>query len=289
MSLLIESPLIETAWLQEHLGDPNLRIIDCSVAGQPNKDGTYVFFPQFEEWKTGHIPSSVFVDIPEQLSDKDSAIGLMMPPPEVFASILKNLGIGDGNAVVLYDRTNNAWAARVWWMLRVCGFDNAAVLNGGWNKWKGEGLDIEEGVVEYPPAKTFTLHPRPELMADKNRVLNSIGASDVTLLHSLPLPMFTGEVSPYARPGRITGSKNLSCESIVDPESHCYLDLETIRTMAEDTGVLGSEQVITYCGGGIAASSTALALTLLGVKNLAVYDGSLSEWATDPDLPMETG
>jgi thiosulfate/3-mercaptopyruvate sulfurtransferase len=174
-------------------------------------------------------------------------------------------------------------------MLRVCGFDNAAVLNGGFQKWQAEGRPIEEGECAYPPATSFTLNPRPELMSDKADVISAMNDGSTVLLNSLPEPIFTGEYSLYARPGRIPGSTNLSCESIVDAEKFQYLDLDTIRDMAKQAGALEGGRVITYCGGGIAASSTALVLSMLGVTDLSIYDASLSEWATDPDMPLETG
>jgi thiosulfate/3-mercaptopyruvate sulfurtransferase len=108
------------------------------------------------------------------------------------------------------------------------------------------------------------------------------------LINALPHAVFTGEVAPYSRRGRIPGSKNLSCDAIVSPDTYCYIDLETVRLMAKDLGVFEVNKIITYCGGGIAASSVALVLTLLGLDNVTLYDGSLSEWTKDETLPMES-
>jgi thiosulfate/3-mercaptopyruvate sulfurtransferase len=288
MNCTIESELIETAWLQEHLRDPDLRIIDCSVVVQHADDESFKFVLGKAEWEQGHIPGSIFVDVIHQLSDPEHEINMMMPTPERFTAIMMELGIGDDTRVVLYDRSNHAWAARVWWMLRVCGFDNAAILNGGWPKWRREGREESMKKTEYPKAARLSLHYRPNLMVDKAQVLESLHAENTTLIHSLPASIFTGEIQPYKRPGRIPGSKNLYCEMLVDPDSRTYLDLNVIRQKFADTGALRSERVITYCDGGVAASSNAFALTLLGHENVAVYDGSLSEWTNDPDLPMET-
>lgn len=289
MSLRVPSPLVDAGWLQARLGDPGLKIFDCTVAGKPNGDGTYSFVPQYDAWEECHIPGSVFVNIPEQLSDRNSAVGLMMPAPEDFAATMQELGVGDDSCVVLYDSGNHAWAARVWWMLRVCGFDNAAVLDGGIRRWKAENRPLAAGPYTHAPADRLTLEPRPHLMVSKEEVMSVIGDDSVVLLNSLPRPFFTGEVAPYGRAGRIPGSRNLSCESIVDDASFGYLDPGVLRQMATDSGALEGERVITYCGGGIAASSTALILTLLGVRNVSLYDGSLSEWCRDPELPLETG
>lgn len=281
--------LISTEDLQTQLSNPALRILDCSIVGQPNDDGSFTFVSQQQEWQNGHIPQSIYVDVPEQLSDQDHDCNLMMPAPKQFMSIMQALGVSDDSLVVLYDRGNHAWATRVWWMFRVCGFDKVLVLNGGWKKWQAEQREQETGNFTFAAANALSYQHRTEFMVNKEQVLAAIGNPEITLLHSLPLPMFTGQVSPYARPGRIPGSHNLFCESLLEPSSHCYLELDVMRQLLSKTGALETAAVIVYCGGGIAASSNAFVLTLLGVKNVAIYDGSLSEWAMDPSLPMETG
>jgi thiosulfate/3-mercaptopyruvate sulfurtransferase len=288
MSILFSKPLIESAELSSILGDPSLCILDCSVVGKSNGDGTYTFLSQREEWERAHIPGALYVDIPAELSDNTREVGLMMPPVDDFVTIIKKFGIGDGSAVVLYDRGNHAWAARLWWMLRVCGMDNASVLNGGLRKWQADGYLLESKNVSVPEAKTFTIRHRPELMQDKNQVKVAMNMDKSLLINALPHAVFTGEVAPYSRRGRIPGSKNLSCDAIVSPDTYCYIDLETVRLMAKDLGVFEVNKIITYCGGGIAASSVALVLTLLGLDNVTLYDGSLSEWTKDETLPMES-
>jgi thiosulfate/3-mercaptopyruvate sulfurtransferase len=283
----VPSPLVETDWLADQLGAPDLRILDCSVVRKDNPDGSYGFAPGKENWEQGHIPGSVFVNVLSELSDPNGATSLMMPKIEDFAAIMAGRGIGDGMRVILYDNSNHAWAARVWWMLRVCGFDNAAVLNGGWNKWVAEGRAVSTEARSYPAA-TLTPDPRPELMVTKDQVLSSLGKENITLINALSPESFNGDVVLFPRPGRIPGSKNVYCQTLVDPENHNYVDAVKMRQLFEASGALEADQVITYCGGGIAASSDALALVLLGVENVAIYDGSMSEWTADPDMPMET-
>ena len=283
----VPSPLVETAWLADQLGAPDLRILDCSVVRKDNPDGSYGFAPGKESWEKGHIPGSIFVDVLSELSDPNAATSLMMPPIEKFAAIMAGRGIGDGMRVILYDNSNHAWAARVWWMLRVCGFDNAAVLNGGWNKWAAEGRPSSTEATAHP-ATTLTPRPRPELMVTKDQVLSSLGKENITLINALSPESFNGDVVLFPRPGRIPGSKNVYCQTLVDPENHNYVDAVKMRQLFEASGALEADQVITYCGGGIAASSDALALVLLGVENVAIYDGSMSEWTADPDMPLET-
>lgn len=288
MPLQLESPLVSTGWLAEHVTDPDIRILDCSLIMKPNEDGSYGFVPGLDVWKEGHIPNSIYVDVGGELSDPDHEFTLMMPAPDVLAETFRAKGIGDGMAVILYDRSNHAWAARVWWMLRTLGFDNAAVLNGGWKKWVAEDREVSVQETDYPPAESFTVSHRPGLIVGKAEVREACDDDHILLLHSLPLPLFTGEVNPYSRPGRIPGSRNLYCETLVDPQSNCYVEHEVMEEKLVPSGALHSQRVITYCGGGIAASSNALALTLMGHENVAVYDGSLTEWTADPDMPLET-
>jgi len=288
MTTTLESSLVSTDWLSDNLNNQDIRILDCTLVMKPNDDGSYGFVSGIDVWRDGHIPNSIYVDVGGELSDQDHDITLMMPSPENFAQTMRKKGIGDNTAVICYDRSNHAWAARVWWMLRVCGFDNAAVLDGGWKKWTAEEREVSTEETTYPQAQAFTVNPRPGLMASKADVRVACEDDETVLLHSLPLPMFTGEVSPYSRAGRIPGSRNLYCETLIDPESNCYVSREKMTEHFEPSGSLRTDRVITYCGGGIAASSNALALTLLGHENVAVYDGSLTEWTADPDMPMET-
>jgi thiosulfate/3-mercaptopyruvate sulfurtransferase len=289
MSLHIPSPLVSSDWLQQHLADPGLRILDCSQVMQKRPDGSFGFVPALEDFAAGHIPGSNFVDVTRQLSDLNHHLPLMMPAPAQLAAALQGLGIGDDTAVVLYDRGNHAWAARVWWMLRANGFDNAAVLDGGWQRWVAQQGPQEQDVRPYAPAGKLTLQERSGLMVDRHVVLDALDDPAALLLHSLPLPMFTGEVVAYARPGRIKGSQNLYCELLIDPVSKCFHPPQRLRELVGSTRAFDAGRVIAYCGGGIAASNNALALTLLGLTGVAVYDGSLSEWTADPDLPMESG
>lgn len=289
MSLQLPSPLVSGDWLQQQLADPALRIFDCSQVMQKKPDGSFGFVPAREDFAAGHIPGSNFVDVATQLSDRAHHLPLMMPSPGQLAAALQALGVGNDSAVVLYDRGNHAWAARVWWMLRANGFDSAAVLDGGWQRWVAEQRPQGRDAQPYAPAPALGLQARPGLMVDKQVVLEALDDPDTLLLHSLPLPMFTGEVVPYARPGRIKGSQNLFCELLIDPESKCFHPPQRLRELVEGTRAFAAQRVIAYCGGGIAASNNALALTLLGLAGVAVYDGSLSEWTADPDLPMESG
>jgi thiosulfate/3-mercaptopyruvate sulfurtransferase len=280
--------LVESDWLEANLEDPALRVLECTAILHPLPHGGYRAESGLATWATGHIPGSGFADLTGDLSDRTSSLRFMMPPPEQLAAAMATLGVGDGTRVVLYDRAVNMWAARVWWMLRAIGFDAAAVLNGGWRKWTLEGRAVSTEPCRYPPG-TLVARPRPELFADKSAVLAGVRDTATCVLNALTEEQHrgTGGVH-YGRPGRIAGSANVAARSLVD-STHAYLPLGELRKRFADAGVLASGRVITYCGGGIAASSDAFVLAMLGHDNVAVYDASLSEWAADPSLPMETG
>ena len=282
--------LVETDWLAKHLDDPGVRVLECTVYLQPaDVPGGYRVESGRAKWAEGHLPGAGFVDLQEELSDRTSKLRFMMPPAAQFAEAMGRAGVGDGVRVILYDRAVNMWAARIWWMLRAFGFDEAAVLNGGFRKWSVEGRPIATDAGARP-ARTFTPRPRPALMADKAGVLAALGESKACVLNALTEEQHRGTGgTAYGRPGRIAGSVNVAARDLVDPKTHAYLAADVLRAKFEAVGALDARRVVTYCGGGIAASSDAFVLTLLGRDDVAVYDASLSEWATDPSLPMDRG
>ncbi len=285
--------LATTDWLAAHLGDANLRILECTVFLRPNEAGRpgYRAISGRDEWANGHIPGSIYADLTNDLSDREQALRFMMPSPHQFAEAMGRYGVGDETSVLLYDRQSNMWAARIWWMLRAFGFDHARVLDGGWTKWNAEGRPVSTE-ASLPPAATFTAIPRPELIATREEVLTAVTAGQACIVNALNSAQHRGEVAPYGRPGRITGSVNvpaMGAHGLVDPTTQLYHPTAEIRRRFEEAGAKPGERIITYCGGGIAASSAAFAATVAGFSDVAVYDGSLSEWAADPSLPMDVG
>jgi thiosulfate/3-mercaptopyruvate sulfurtransferase len=240
-------------------------------------------------YEASHIPGANFLDFVEDLSDSDSSFNFMMPAPETLADVLAAHGVGDDSDVVLYSRENIQWATRVWWMMRAIGFDGASVLDGGIDKWEAEGRPTSEKINQYPAA-TLSVQSRTGLFCDKSEVLAGIKDNNICIINALRETLHDGsEDVDYGRPGRIPGSTNVPGVSLLNPETRSYRPLDELETVFREAGALDADRVLIYCGGGIAASSDAFILTLLGKTNVGVYDASMSEWAKDPTLPMETG
>ena len=292
MSSITVPALVETDWLEQHLLEPDLRVLDCTVFLRFDPEtGTRGAETGRADWEQAHIPGAAFADLLSDLSETDNPrFPMEMPTAEKFAASMSALGVSNDSAVVLYDAAGNMWAARVWWMLRAFGFTNAGVLNGGWKKWEAEGRPTASETPDITPGN-FTPNPQPELIAQKEDVLASINEGSTCILNALGAEDFRGEGPPkYARSGRIPSSVNVpAMGAIVDPDTATYRSANELQAHFGEAGATEREKVITYCGGGIAASSAAFALHLIGVNNVAVYDGSMSEWANDPEMPMEQG
>ena len=274
--------LVTAEWLSEHLNDPDLVVLDCTVLVQPDGEGRFSIASGRAKYEEGHIPTAGFADLMGDLSDGESPLQFAVPPPEQFAAAMSALGVGDNSRVVLYDASGSAWAARVWWMLRWIGFDRAALLDGGLAAWTAHGQQLSTEPVNRS-AGALTIALRPELIADKDEVLAAIGDDSVNIIDALSEGQYRGEMSMYARPGHIAGAANVPMMSLID-ETGRYRPLgELEELLAGDRDA----RSITYCGGGIAASANAFVMTRLGYKDVAVYTASLQEWAADESLPME--
>jgi thiosulfate/3-mercaptopyruvate sulfurtransferase len=276
--------LVTAEWLSQHLNDPDLVLLDCTVCTIPEEGGGLHNVSGRPDYELGHIPNAGFADLKGDLCDTNSTIEFAVPTPEQFCSAMGALGVGDDSRVVLYDTNYSAWAARVWWMLRWVGFDRAALLNGGLSAWAAEGRPLSIEPVTRP-AKQLTPAPRPELIADRDEVLASLDDPAVRLIDTMPAEMYRGEMTLYARPGHIPGASNMNTLDLLDKTGRFRPD----DALAAMIGGDRNARAITYCGGGIMASSNAFIMTRLGFTNVAVYTASLQEWAADPANPMVVG
>jgi len=282
--------LAETDWLAAHLNDPNVIVLDSTVHLIPDPKITYTVKSGREDFEKGHIPGAQFLDLQADLSAKHPKLRFMMPNAEELAAAMGRFGVGDTSRVILYSTTTPQWAARIWWMLRNYGFENVAVLNGGFQKWAREGRPVETGPGKPHPPARFTVREDRHLMVGKEAVLAAVGDSAVCTINALSGEQHAGSGgNTYGRPGRIAKSVNVPAASLIDPQNGAFLPAPALRAKFAAAGAFDKKQVITYCGGGIAASADALALVMLGHPDVRLYDASMSEWANDPALPMERG
>ncbi len=280
-------PLVESAWLEEHLQKENLRIFDTTSFLIPVPGTPYRIKSGIEEFQREHIPGAGFLDLNGELSNRASPFPFMMPSAEQFSAVVSEKGIFEDSWVVLYSSGNMMWSTRVWWMFLFFGFDRMAVLNGGWDKWQRESRPVSSRPCAYHSG-AFTATPRPDLIASRQEVEKAISESGVCTLCTLSPEVYHGTSERHSgRPGHIPGSLKDYYRTLVDPDTGTFLDPADLRERFATLGVFEKDRIITYCGGGIASTLTALALRLAGHQDVAVYDGSLREWAADPKLPLE--
>ncbi|WP_374298549.1 3-mercaptopyruvate sulfurtransferase [Ferrovibrio sp.] len=283
MAYVNADALVSTEWLAEHLKAPDLRIVDASwYLPFMNRNGK-------AEYNEGHIPGAVYFDI-DDISDTDSKLPHMLPSPEKFASRMRRLGIGDGNRIVVYDGSDNHLSApRAWWMFRVFGHTDVAVLNGGLKKWKAEGRPVED-LPPLPRERHFTARRNDLLVRDVEQVRANLASGREQVLDARSKGRFDGsepEPRPGLRGGHIPGSKCLPAATLTDPATGLFRNGPELKALLQDAGIDMSKPVITTCGSGVSACSLTLALHLLGHRQVAVYDGSWTEWGGRADLPAE--
>lgn len=285
--------IVETEALAASLGDPDLRVLDCTVhlvydgapPGMP-----YLVKSGREDYERAHIPGADFIDLQAELSEQDSPYSFTLPTALQFSAAMGRHGVGKGTRVVLYAGTHLMWATRVWWMLRAFGFDHAAVLNGGIGKWQAEGRPVSSGPPPVVAAAEFTASPRPALFTDKHEILAALGSSAVCTVNALSPDHYRGTNARYGRCGRIPGSVSLPAAQVFETATGTFKSAaELATTFASVCPSRKTDRIVVYCGGGIAATLDAFLLHQLGYQNVAVYDNSMSEWAKDDSLPLETG
>jgi thiosulfate/3-mercaptopyruvate sulfurtransferase len=284
--------LISAEQLAATLGQANLRIYDCTTYLEPTPPGSedpYIAVPGRKTFEDAHIPGADFLDLQGEFSDQTTRLRFMMPPVAQLEAAFARHGLGRGTRVVLYSIGTMMWATRFWWMLKSLGFDDAAVLNGGFDAWKAQGRPTERGPARGYPPGDFRAAPRPGFFVDKGAVLAATKERGTAIVNALGPQFHQGlEPSRYGRPGRVPGSVNVPAATLADPNKN-FVSLADAAAKFGAQGVTKDKRVICYCGGGISATVDLFLLHQLGYQNLTLYDGSMGEWAKDPSLPIETG
>lgn len=282
---MLDNPktLVSTEWLAAHLKDPDLRILDGSwYMPAQNRD------PK-AEYDAAHIPGARFFDI-DEISDLRSDLPHMVPPVEKFMSRLRALGVGDGHQVVIYDGAGLMSAARVWWMFRLMGQTDVAVLDGGLPKWRAENRDIED----MPPMirdRHMTVRRQNQMVKDVTQVASASKLGDFEIIDARSSGRFRGdepEPREGLRSGHIPGSKNVPFATLFHDDG-TMKDPADLKAVFEDANVDISKPAITSCGSGVTACILSLAMERFGKTDHAVYDGSWTEWGAFPTVPVATG
>jgi len=276
--------LVSTEWLAAYLGDRRLRIVDSSFK-LPGITPT-----AREDYDNGHIPGAVFFDI-DDVCEPGTSLPHMIPSPDVFASKIGALGIGDDDRVVVYDSVGLSSAGRAWWMLRMFGHPDVALLDGGLPKWRAEGRPLD-AAVSSPPPRRFTARFDPSLVRDKRALIDNLATRREQVIDARAAGRFDGttpEVRPSLRSGHIPHSRNVPYELVTDPNTRRLKSADDLTRLFRDAGVALDRPIVTSCGSGVTACALSFALHLIGHSSVAVYDGSWSEWGLPGDTPVETG
>lgn len=277
------SPIVSVDWLAEHLGAPDLRVVDATwYMPAENRPG-------LAEFQAGHIPGAVFFDI-DQIADRSSDLPHMLPPPDDFARAAAALGLHPDDRIVVYDGHGIFSAPRVWWTLRVMGFTQVAVLDGGLKAWRAAGHAVETGDPAPRPSQSEA-RLQSNLVRDLGQVRDALEAPDIQVLDARPAGRFSGaapEPRPGLRGGHMPGACNLPWSAVVGPEG-TLRSPDDLRAAFAAAGIDLQRPIITTCGSGVSAAVLTLALARLGLDEVPIYDGSWSEWGGRPDTPIVTG
>jgi thiosulfate/3-mercaptopyruvate sulfurtransferase len=281
MSLSLPGALVSTEWLAEHLDDADLRILDCTWHHvSTNLDGR-------TQYRGRHLPGAVHFDI-DQVADGASPLPHMLPSAEDFAKKVGLLGVGLGDRVVVYDRNcGGSAAARAWWMFRAFGYDQVAMLDGGFGKWTKEKLPAEMTPVR-PEARRFEARLRPELVRSKAEMLANLASGAEQVIDARGPAKFSGaqeDVFPSSKLGHIPGAANIPWGDLIEPQSGAFIAPDALAARVAQAGVDLARPIVTTCGSGITSCVVALGLYLLGCRTAAVYDGSWAEWGLAEDTP----
>jgi thiosulfate/3-mercaptopyruvate sulfurtransferase len=281
--------LVTTDWLAFRLGLPGLVVLDASLIKVMKPDGTYIRRPAWLEFETsGHIPGARYADLIHDFSAPNAAFEFTRPGVRQMEAAAGAVGLSAANQIVIYDNADGIWAARLWWLLRAYGHEEVAVIDGGLKKWIGEGRPTAFGTTLVKTA-TYRAKPQPGFFVDKADIIDVIeGRTSGRLVCVLRPEVFSGSKKVYSRAGHIPGSISAPYVDLVDERTNTLQPLAALQSslapLLKDDG-----RIIVYCGGGITAAGTALTLNVLGITNVAIYDGSLAEWSADLNLPLDVG
>jgi thiosulfate/3-mercaptopyruvate sulfurtransferase len=277
--------LISAQRLSKRLGESSLRVIDVTMHLKALPSGDFSGVSGRGDYEAGHIPSAVYLDLQNDLSDNTSAFRFTVPSVAQFDAAMQLAGISDTDTVVLYAANHPMWACRVWWLFKIFGHQQVLVLDGGLPAWQAQGLAVSTA-IEPVPATAYSARYQAEHVIDGARLAAQLPDSKLCLLNALSKQQFDGIGPHYGRPGHIQGSVSTPYSQFLT-NLFCFEDAAALQLIFDEAGVTPDKTVATYCGGGIAAAIPIFALALLGrTENIMLYDHSLSEWAARDEWPM---
>jgi thiosulfate/3-mercaptopyruvate sulfurtransferase len=281
--------LVSTQWLEDNLNDPIIRVIDCSAQLVTKSVGPSAVESGLPAYSKAHIPGARYLKMADDLSDPLGEYSFAMATDEQIAAKFGALGVHDRHHLVLYGHGYLGCITRVWYVLQVAGHQNVSLLDGGFELWQKEGRTVTDQVTKVVP-EIFSVRRQAHLISDANAVLEATKKPQACVINALSREQFLGTGGThYGRPGHITGSVSAPARGMLDPESNRFLSDQILREQLTAAGVAPGKHVISYCGGGIAASITAFVLQMLEHDQWSLYDHSLNEWASKLDLPMQLG
>jgi thiosulfate/3-mercaptopyruvate sulfurtransferase len=276
--------LVSTEWLASHIDAPDVCIVDASFYLPAQKRD-----PKAEFGKQ-HIPGAVYFDI-DEIADKANPLPHMLPSPEQFAQQAARLGLGTGNKIVVYDTTPMTGACRVWWMFRVMGYRDVAILDGGLPKWMAEGRTVTDAIT-VPREKPFSARLDKTLVRSVDDVKSLLDSKKEQVVDARAANRFRGEVPEaraHLRIGHMPGAFNLPYTDLIDPKTGTMRPEAELKAAIARSGIDPSKKVTASCGSGVTACVVALGLYLTGAPDAAIYDGSWTEWGGRTDTPIVTG
>lgn len=277
--------LLSAGQLEKLRAQGHVKVFDCATHLVSDPDKGYAVKSGRSDYEKSHIPGAQFIDLQEELSDQASPYRFTMPSADEFAQLVASKGLSNADTAVVYASNHPMWACRLWWMFRVFGHDRVKVLDGGLSEWLGQGYEVSSQ-SSVASAGSYSVHDSAARVAQAEDILDGLAHGNACVLNALSEKQHRGEGPHYGRPGRITGSKSASWDKFLDRDQ-TFLENSELENVLADVGALQAEKVITYCGGGIAASIPLFAMALLGKEEqVSLYDNSLSEWANNADLPM---
>jgi thiosulfate/3-mercaptopyruvate sulfurtransferase len=281
---MTDQMLVTTDWLENHLSDTNLRIVDIRGHVVPASEPTPHYFNHHDAYLVSHIPGAVFVDWVHEITDPNDPHHAQIAKPERYAAVMSRIGIDEQTLVIAYDDSGGMFAARLWWSLNYYGHTRVAVLDGGWDKWIAEGRPTTAAIPQIAPAQ-FVATPNPQIYRNATQVLDALNTSTKLLDVRSPAE-FEGKASRAGRMGHIPGAVNRSRRDLLQPDG-TMLPPDQLRVKFAENGIdLSTPEVIVYCNGGVSASYGLLALKVAGYEQGAVYDGSWKDWGNNDDLPI---